>query len=240
MKKYSQRDSKWANETLGFSNSKIGDYGCFLTCLAMIDENNPYITNEKLKEEGGFYNDLIVSVDAAKTLGIPYNGVSQTKPEYGCIAEVDMSPAPGKQQHFVVVLKDTIIDPWDGGEKALSTYPIVGYRLFKFELEENEEVDIGEMDNFKEAIEESSEIMNFNYYSRFDDKDVDKYVDKIKKLKETSVVNCEEIEAELAKVKKDLEAERTYSKGLEVELDNAVKKNNELKAKLESVKKIVC
>jgi len=60
----SQRDSKWASLLLGFNtNSKynIGDYGCLITCLAMVynyytgKSITPSDMNEKLKALGAGY-----------------------------------------------------------------------------------------------------------------------------------------------------------------------------------------
>ena len=143
---YSQRDPRWKDIKLGFGKTTIGSHGCFLDNLAMIVKIPPDKVNEILKNDGGFSGDLIVSDKAAKILGLQLlKGNSNIPgkmtdinymPDWSpSIKEVDMSPAPGKQQHFVLrVIKDgkrSIIDPWDGKEKTINHYPFVSYRLFK-------------------------------------------------------------------------------------------------------------
>ena len=140
MNKYSQRDPRWANKTLGFGPSKIGGYGCFLTCLSMMVGKTPDKVNNMLKAGGGFYKDLIISDKAAKILGLKYFGkefdIDKEPGWYPSIKEVDMSPRTGKQQHFVVRIKTLlgrkrIIDPWTGDEQRIDYYPFASYRLFK-------------------------------------------------------------------------------------------------------------
>lgn len=143
---YYQNDSRWKNIKLGFGNTTIGSHGCFLTCLSMMVGITPDKVNEILKNDGGFYKDLIVSDKAAKVLGLKLlKGNSNIPgkmtdinymPDWSpSIKEVDMSPSPGKQQHFVLrIIKDdkrSIIDPWDGKEKTINYFPFMSYRLFK-------------------------------------------------------------------------------------------------------------
>jgi len=59
---YSQWDTRWNNELLGFntvSPFNIHNYGCLITCLAMVSRYygykfDPKIVNDKLKKIGGF------------------------------------------------------------------------------------------------------------------------------------------------------------------------------------------
>lgn len=129
---YSQRDPKWAKETLGFGKTTLGSHGCFVTSLAIMCGKTPSEVNSILKKGKFFNGDLIISSNAmAKSLGLTYVGKIDSQPKFKTIAEVDMSPAPGKQQHFVVVKEDgSIIDPWTGTIRPKGTYPIMSYRLF--------------------------------------------------------------------------------------------------------------
>lgn len=146
MKIYSQKNPKWANLKLGNSNSKIGDYGCFLVSLSMLVEKEPPEVNEILKKAGAFSGDMIISDKAAKALGleiiktgdpiIPNRDKNiNNEPQYTSIKEVDFSPVAGKQQHFVLRVvedgKKWIIDPWTGKKQVIGFYPFVSYRLFK-------------------------------------------------------------------------------------------------------------
>lgn len=138
----SQRDPRWRDVKLGFSNLTIGGYGCFLTCLAWMVGKTPDVVNDILRKAnafGGADRSLIISDRAAIALGLGYFGIEydvNKEPDwFPNIKEVDMSPAPGKQQHFVVRIKDGgkkfILDPWDGKQKAVGFYPFVSYRKFK-------------------------------------------------------------------------------------------------------------
>ena len=128
-----QRNPKWRNIKLGFGKSTIGSHGCFLTCLSYLAGTTPDKANEILKKANAFHKDLIISDRAAKALGLKYRPPARSvyyNPQSICIAEVDFSPAPGKQQHFVVWNGDgTISDPWDAKTKK-NKYRIISFRLF--------------------------------------------------------------------------------------------------------------
>jgi hypothetical protein len=137
MEYYSQRDPRWANKTIGNTKSTIGLYGCFGTALANLSgKYTPDQVFGILSKNGYLRGDLIISTPVmASLLGLEYDGNNfeiNKKPPYKTIAEVDMSPSPGKQQHFVVIKEDgSIIDSWTGTIRPAGTYPLVSYRLFK-------------------------------------------------------------------------------------------------------------
>jgi len=164
MSYYSQRDKKWADDMLGFGKTRLGTHGCFVTSLGNLCGKTPREVNHILQKGKFFNGDLIISTVAmAKSLGLEYAGKSDKQPKYRCIAEVDMSPAPGKQQHFVVIKEDgSIIDSWTGTIRPKGTYPIVSYRLFKVPepvqipkpIENTVEVKI---DHIPEVVQESNQ-----------------------------------------------------------------------------------
>jgi hypothetical protein len=143
MRYYSQRDPRWAKVLLGKSKTTtIGGYGCKLVSLSMIVGMTPPEVNEILKKAGAFFGasgDLMDDTIAAKALKLEYFGVERNidkPPSWNpTVKEVDMSPAPGKQQHFVVRTvidgKKCIVDPWTGTVRPIGAYPFVSYRLFK-------------------------------------------------------------------------------------------------------------
>lgn len=134
MKKYSQRDPRWKNKLLGFSKtSTLGNYGCKLTCFASWYDTRPDNLNEQFKKDKCFFNgDLLSDEACAKSLGWKFKGKQINNPQRKCIAEVDFSPAPGKQQHFVVYdpAKKRIFDPWTGDYRPENTYKFISYRVF--------------------------------------------------------------------------------------------------------------
>ena len=132
---YWQRDPKWRAVRLGYGRTTIGSHGCFVTCLAMMVHKRPDEVNQILKEQGGFYKDLIKSEASAKILGLEYNGRDyniNNMPQYSpSIKEVWM----GKSQHFALRIiengKRYIIDPWTGRKEYINKYPFRSYRLFR-------------------------------------------------------------------------------------------------------------
>ncbi len=104
----------------------------------MLVDKEPPEVNEILKKAGAFDKDLIISDKAAKALGLEYTGkeydINKEPDWFPNIKEVDMSPSPGKQQHFVVRIKEDkkyIIDPWTGKKEAIGFYPFCSYRRFR-------------------------------------------------------------------------------------------------------------
>lgn len=139
----SQNDSRWKNEKLGNSNLTIGNYGCFITAYAMLSDKTPSEINDLFKKNN-LFSGASVKKDYNKIkelLNLDFDGESYDgylKPTYHTIKEVDFSPAPGKQQHFVIRIYDPydpnggyIVDTWDGQKKDLYIYPFTSYRLFK-------------------------------------------------------------------------------------------------------------
>jgi len=135
----SQQDPQWKNDLLGFGDpgDTIGYVGCALTATAMLLSGHGYAEtprtlNEKLKNTGGFVSSAIVwsavsklypkvvlkafipcttsdaplaQIDASLAAGQP------------AIVQVDSSPAPGIQTHWVVIYKRKgddylMLDPW--------------------------------------------------------------------------------------------------------------------------------
>jgi len=135
MKYYSQLDPRWANLNLGFSNSKIKDFGCFLCCLSMLSETPPDQANEKLKQAKAFYKDLIISEKAAPALNLEYTPPPQKNPpNHDCIVEVDYNPRTArKEQHFCVYLTSgKVVDPYDKTpQPKKNPYKIISFRYFK-------------------------------------------------------------------------------------------------------------
>jgi hypothetical protein len=133
----SQMDPRWKNKPLGQDTLTIGKYGCLLTSLAMVANyyganETPDALNDKLKAVGGFQGALVIpAVMPAALPGIRYikyvpsenqpapmaeidASLAASKP---VIVEVDYSPAPGLQNHWVVLYAkqgdDYLIrDPW--------------------------------------------------------------------------------------------------------------------------------
>lgn len=144
IQKYSQNDDRWRTDGLNNTSSTIGDFGCYMTCLAMFLKFRGYSVtpktlNEKLTTNLCYKGDLIDAPKIAQLYKGSFNGIEQfdTKPapldrvkaliDQGTpvIVEIDARPSvAGKQTHFVLIVgyeDDSIIinDPWDGVECVL-------------------------------------------------------------------------------------------------------------------------
>lgn len=131
----SQRDPRWANELLGYSNLTIGGWGCLATNFAMMIGVTPSEFNARMKQVGGFkganiywgmvavaypnfeyYRAIDCYLDPAPLAEID----SMLEMNIPVHAHVDFNLAtPQVEQHWVLIvgknLDDYIInDPWDG------------------------------------------------------------------------------------------------------------------------------
>src|SRR5512145_909968 len=130
----SQQDPRWKNINLGFSNdSTIGAYGCAMTSVCMWLSGfgypeTPDTLNANLKQRGGFvqdaiiwsavstiypkirYKNLVLCRDTDAPLEVIAGAIAAGQP---VILEVDSSPKPGLQTHWVVayakIYKDFLI-----------------------------------------------------------------------------------------------------------------------------------
>lgn len=174
MKQYSQRDPKWAHEKLGFGSTTIGSHGCKLTSFSMLDGRTPSELNTIFKEKGCFSSDLLDDKKCAQALGWTFMLKTTDSPSTTpCIAEVDMSPAPNKQQHFVVWQGDTILDPWTGTERPSTTYPVASFRNFVIKEPMK-----------KELVEAIEKLVGEEYGDNLNEKEQEDAAKKIKKVKE--------------------------------------------------------
>jgi len=133
MQNYSQKNEKWKNKKIGKTNLTLGEIGCFVTALAIMDGRTPDVILDLLNEGNAFNDNGLLFPDvAAKILRFSYCGETHNQQKVGmpCIAETNYYVDKGVPQHFFVWLGDgLIIDPIDGQTKG-NCYPIVTFRLF--------------------------------------------------------------------------------------------------------------
>lgn len=157
----SQRDGRWKDIKIGNSSSTIGSYGCTLTCLAMLSNTTPDITNAFLTAVNGFSVDRIIWTKLNETkLGLHfpdmgrqyvYNDVAvrdAIKAYGGCLVEVDFDGiiSTPNDRHWVLYIGDQkLIDPWDGKIKSTSSYPLVkGYAIIQANHENSDNLNTSE------------------------------------------------------------------------------------------------
>ena len=131
MNTLNQRDPKWGNIKLGNSDTYIKDYGCTITCIAMIVGTTPNIVNDRLKAVGGFSGNLVIWAKIADAFpGITVkriwsydNGdVSANVPNV--LVEVPAYPIGGSGRHWVVYIgNQQCNDPWTGLVRPTSDFP---------------------------------------------------------------------------------------------------------------------
>ena len=152
IKQFSQNDPQWKNTLLGFDKtSTIGGYGCLLTAFTMAatqygaTDLTPATLNDKMKAIGGFQPGTSFIVGELLGKVVPGYSVdyqpAQDQPapmaqidaalaaNRPVIAELDWSPAPGLQTHYLVLYAKSGADylaydpyryPTSGGQISLS------------------------------------------------------------------------------------------------------------------------
>jgi len=141
----SQRNSQWKDKLLGTSTvSTIGNYGCLLTCCAMLcryfgKDTDPERLNEEMKKVKGFYQGSYwlwgklteVYPDITFDWNVYNDGQCADIPaplelvdkllddQTPVIVKVDFSPTAGVQDHWVLIIgkeNDSYLinDPWTG------------------------------------------------------------------------------------------------------------------------------
>lgn len=153
----SQRDPKWGEITIGNSNSKIKDFGCTITSIAILAGTTPDVVNAYLTAVNGFSVDRIIWQKLNETkLGVTfpdggrqyiYNDEAVRKAieeNFGCLVEVDYDGvvSTSSDRHWVLFIGDhKLIDPWDGKVKPTSSYPILkGYAILRQNDDKDDEL----------------------------------------------------------------------------------------------------
>ena len=131
MTRLSQRDIKWGGQYLGFSTTYIRDFGCTITCLAMIIGTTPDVVNQRLKAVNGFLGNLVIWAKIPEAFpGITikrvwsYNNDEVKANVPNVLVEVPPQAIGGTTgKHWVVFLgNQRCNDPWTGLERATSDF----------------------------------------------------------------------------------------------------------------------
>jgi len=126
-----QRDPRWGNIKLGFSDTYIRDYGCTVSVIGNILNITPDVVNEKLKSVNGFaYGNLVIWAKIAEAFpGVTVNRVwtynnDDVKANVpNVIVEVPAKAIGGTGKHWVQFIGNHICrDPWTGQERPVSDF----------------------------------------------------------------------------------------------------------------------
>jgi hypothetical protein len=131
MTRLGQRDTRWGGLYLGNSNTYIRDYGCTVTCLAMILGTTPDVVNQRLRDFSGFSGNLVIWEKIERAFpGIKVKRVwgynnDEVKANVGhVLVEVPAYPIGGSGRHWVVYLgNQRLNDPWTALERPTSDFP---------------------------------------------------------------------------------------------------------------------
>lgn len=157
---YSQQDELWRKKYLGNSTTTIGNYGCLLTCAAMLckfygKDTDPARLNDLMKANGGFNGNLFVWAGLEKVypdividwsnyincelVPAPMDKIDAVLAKgYPVIVKVDYNPAtlPVNEHWVLIVGKEgssyIINDPIDGARvKFESRYGAPARYIFR-------------------------------------------------------------------------------------------------------------
>ena len=131
---YYQRSARYANKTIGETNTSMQTYGCVVMSFAYIAKKDPLEVNQIFIDEGVYDGDLVIFDKACDALGLKnykrdYN-INNMPEQEETIKEVWL----GKSKHFVVRFNKggerSIFDPWTGQDQVINFYNFVSYRIF--------------------------------------------------------------------------------------------------------------
>lgn len=148
VKPLSQLDPRWSKVRLGFSNLRIGGYGCTLVSLTMLlnyvegKSYTPDQVNAQLKKHSGFDGALIKwwkVPEAYPSLKFIERGGNYSNLKVAAyvylkklpvMVEVD-GESIGAGHHWVLFIGNRLMnDPWTGKTESTSKYPCTGFSLF--------------------------------------------------------------------------------------------------------------
>lgn len=130
MQYYSQRDVQYSSRTLPKSNLTMGNYGCYVTSIAMLGQVHP---TSLLLDNNFASGGLLYSARAASTAGIVYKGISKLAANGWCIGVTDNYAKRGYPTHFFLVnaASGLQIDPLKNPAKPEKlSYNCFEYRIF--------------------------------------------------------------------------------------------------------------
>lgn len=144
----SQRDSRWKDIKLGFSDVTIGNFGCVITSLTSLAQRSDVsVTNELFKSNGVYLKpNLVIWGNVPKVFtGLRFvwrsNGYDNNIVAnwvYGkktpVVVQVNAAPIGSpRTDHYILFVGDKkCFDPWTGKIRPTSDFPILkGYALYE-------------------------------------------------------------------------------------------------------------
>ena len=192
---FSQRDNRWKDKKLGFSDVNLGGYGCVVACLAMIatkygKDTDPDKMNDDLKDRGRFqggyykwkgieqvYPDIIEHDIVFTPLPLTSNQLEEIdnhlKNGHLVMLEVDFNPNTScVEGHFVLAIRRSgdgyiIADPWTGTECSIDRYGETIYTVQRYIIYEGpNESDCFLGEDVSADFEDKFNLRDFEWYNK--------------------------------------------------------------------------
>lgn len=145
MKFKSQIDPRWANNKIGNTNYTIGQFGCLISCFAMILEINP----PDISRHSEYFNKDAIFIRQPKCAS-DFGGQYSTERSKALYNPVICETTFDGSMHFVVRYNNRIYDPLTLGGWPLRNYKILSYRNLKKGDDDMKREDFGYTIKFKD------------------------------------------------------------------------------------------
>ena len=126
-----QRDPRWGNIKLGYSNTYIRDYGCTISAIGNVIGVTPDVVNERMKAVGGFaFGNLVIWDKIPQAFpGIKvrrvwtYDNLDVKANTPNVIVEVPGQAIGGTGKHWVQFIGNLKCnDPWTGRTRPTADF----------------------------------------------------------------------------------------------------------------------
>lgn len=258
----SQRNPTWKDKKLGTSSvSTIGNYGCLLTCGAMVcnyfgKETDPAKLNDEMVKVKGFYNgsywtwgkltevynDISFDWDVynkgnCQDIPAPLDLIDKLLEErIPVIVQVDFSPGGAVEEHWVLVKGkegDYLInDPWTG-EEYFFTAKYGDPKRYIFAIRAYR----GPIENKFHLIQGGVEVKTYDKHPDDTISDLEKKVESLNDQVATAVLENDELRKQLKQQEEDNKdlSEQLFT--ARTERDKAVREKKDLEGKAEDLSK---
>ena len=127
---FGQRDPRWAKQKLNGTASTIGDFGCTISCIAMISGRTPAEQETLMRQTGAFQGDLVLWTRTpgfkqrfyCEKVAAPLETIkAEIRAGRPVLLNVHLGSGQVKANHWVLAVSEdfAIHDPWYGDKAPL-------------------------------------------------------------------------------------------------------------------------
>lgn len=128
---FSQRDPRWANQSINGTRSTLGGYGCTTTVIACISGRDPGAQESYMRSIGAYTSDLVLwtkipgfkSRFYCTTSAAPLDAIkAEIRAGRPVLLNVHLGGGAIKANHWVLAVDEniTVIDPWYGDSNPIT------------------------------------------------------------------------------------------------------------------------